>query len=928
MERKTRLLLAGALALLLAVAVPCSAPILVATIVRIWVWQNARQQNLSIEIRKIDAPFLRPVILHDVQLSSRKDALYDFGLISPRVLLDLNCARIFHLGRARILRSLTVDNPHLTAIRTEHAPSSNGAPDWNMFRDLLADNWSVRDLSGRIQSGNAVIDFQHLWLSGSELEPGQFTAGSITVVSPLLRTTFKDLRGATNWIDNRFIVGAVTLTRGLDIQSMTIDLANLDQRRLALEFDIDAFGGNLRASISNEERQNHRMWNVAGSAGTISLAQLSEALGFTEAVKGSVASSKFTFRGEMKDLAETSASVWLEVTGLTWRTRTAETIIFGASLYNRQIEVEQLYIKQHANELTLNGESSLPTTVSEWLKPAFRGDISATIRDLGEFVALLGANARDYAGEITLSGTVAARDRVLSGSLSASGRSLTFSGVPVDALEADLSLSGEELELHRLELLRNFDFIRGSGRVDVSRAHNYSGTMTAELRDIGVYAPLLPERLPDFGRGAVKLTWTGDGNVSKHYGTVHAEAEELSLVSGLASSAFNLEAEAVYSPESVFFSTLHLANDRASFDAFATLARNYVQLQTIRFTLAGKPGLEGNFFIPFSFDEFKHGQDFLRAIESNSNLDIDLRIAPTELGELGEAIGSKAALTGTIAGAVAVYGTLTAPEASIEAHVQDVATGDAIKISGEATLAANNEEAKIKAEMALADSPPLQLSASWPFAFDANHSRYSLERDKPVSAFFDGISIPLAKVPTYLRPGWINVGSIGGKLTIDGTAAHPTATGNLQIQEAGDADGILTSGKVEFAGPHATLNSVRLRSRERATAFRGSIDFQDSTSIVLQLGPFDALRNLSRAPGLDCIDSIALAAPPASNEDPQSHIKRAELRGSLFARDWKLTLIEAARVESSRPESADKTQLFELCEDGQPLLLGVDSPSR
>ena len=172
--------------------------------------------------------------------------------------------------------------------------------------------------------------------------------------------------------------------------------------------------------------QDKRTWDVAGTASEISLAQMSDALDLTDRASGSLHACKFTFRGEATNLREATATLWAEVTGLTWRDRTADTIMIGASLYNRQVQMEQLFVKQRNNQLTLSGESALPQKWSDWLNPDFRGDISASINDLGDFARLFGASPSDFAGKIDISGNVNAQERKLGGQLSASGNSLTL----------------------------------------------------------------------------------------------------------------------------------------------------------------------------------------------------------------------------------------------------------------------------------------------------------------------------------------------------------------------------------------------------------------------------------------------------------------------------------------------------------------------
>ncbi|HJX82364.1 MAG TPA: hypothetical protein VJ248_10060, partial [Candidatus Udaeobacter sp.] len=173
-----------------------------------------------------------------------------------------------------------------------------------------------------------------------------------------------------------------------------------------------------------------------------------------------------------------------ELTGLTWRNRTAEAIMVGAALYNRRIQLQQLYIKQQANQFTLSGEAAFPSSVSGWLSPDFRGNISASIDQLGDFAALFGANAGDFAGKITIDGAMDTRDRKFGGRLMVEGASLTFFKTAIDNLSAKLNLKATDLEIEQLAMTHKNDSLSGQGKIDLSHEHNYSGTLEARFNNV------------------------------------------------------------------------------------------------------------------------------------------------------------------------------------------------------------------------------------------------------------------------------------------------------------------------------------------------------------------------------------------------------------------------------------------------------------
>src|SRR5262249_30627833 len=253
------------------------------------------------------------------------------------------------------------------------------------------------------------------------------------------------------------------------------------------------FGGKLRGNISHEWHSRYSNWKVAGGAADLSLAQISDALGFPDRINGLLHAGNFTFRGNLSEPDRATASLWCELTGLTWRDRTAEAIMFGAALYNRKIELQQLYIRQKSNQFTLSGEAALPANSSEWLRPDFRGNISASINQLGEFLALFGGNPADFAGKISIQGSMDTHGRNFGGHLAIEGASLTFFRHDIDSFNAKVNLKPSELEIERFDLARKNDSLSGQGRVDLSPEHNYSGTIDAWTDDLRYYVPSLRE---------------------------------------------------------------------------------------------------------------------------------------------------------------------------------------------------------------------------------------------------------------------------------------------------------------------------------------------------------------------------------------------------------------------------------------------------
>lgn len=482
---RTRLLLL-AFVLLAALAGIALSPVLIASALRGWLHWQAHRQHLKIELAKIKAPFLRPVFIERIRVTNDSSVSTQIELIAEHVVLRLNLARLI-AAKTNGVSGLSIENTH-AEIRRDFSGSKRPLDfNWRALQALLPANFDIGHLDVRVENGPSVVLLRNASISGNQIESGRFSAGEFAITSSLFRQTFSQLRGATKWQDNRLTIGGLNLARGIDLQSIIIDLSRLDNERADLQFDLDVLGGKIRASISNEWDGQHSIWNLAGTASDISLAQTSDAFGFTDRLGGSLRACNFTFRGDPRDPLSGTASIWTELNGLSWHNRAADLIMLGAIFYNRQIQLQQLYIKQSQNQLTMSGDGALPSKSADWLNPDFRGQILGSISDLGQFAELFGAARGDFAGAIAIEGTLNARERKLGGHLTASGNSLSLFARQIDRLNAKINLKASEFELEQFELVRKKDFVRAQGKIDIEHEQDYSGNIEAKVGDASEY---------------------------------------------------------------------------------------------------------------------------------------------------------------------------------------------------------------------------------------------------------------------------------------------------------------------------------------------------------------------------------------------------------------------------------------------------------
>src|SRR4029079_7395374 len=151
---------------------------------------------------------------------SDPESAFQIKLESSQVELALNLSALFSASGVHVLRSLTTDDISVD-IRHNASATSQQFP-WRTLADLRPDNFVLSHVQFHFENGETIVDLEDGTLSGSQVEAGVFSAANISIVTPLFRKSFPLLRGTTSWQDNRLSIGALTLTRGLDLDAVNI----------------------------------------------------------------------------------------------------------------------------------------------------------------------------------------------------------------------------------------------------------------------------------------------------------------------------------------------------------------------------------------------------------------------------------------------------------------------------------------------------------------------------------------------------------------------------------------------------------------------------------------------------------------------------------------------------------------------------------
>jgi hypothetical protein len=919
--RARRSLLIFTAALLVAILlVVCFAPLIVAGGLRMWAQRAAHREGLRLELDAIEAPFLRPVIVRNLRLHSDPGLPFQIDCTAPRVELGLNLSGIFS-GAKRPLRDLQVDGLTLAIRRVPAAVGTAHSAPWSILENLLADHFKFSGVNLHAENGLTIVDVRDGALTGSELEAGTLTAREISISAPWFHKTFSNLRGATSWQENRLSLGALSLIRGLDIDTIVIDLSQIGNSRLGMEVSVDAFGGKIRGRISSDDRDGKRVWDVAGNGSGISFAQMSDALEWNNRASGALHASKFTFRGEMNDLRHATASLWAEISGLTWRDRTADTVMIGASLYNREVQVEQLYIKQRNNQLTLTGEFGWPENLTDEFKPAFRGDLSASINDLGEFARLFGWSPPDFAGQLSASGSVSSREGKLGGQVSITGNSLTLFRSPIESLEIKLDLEESRVAITQFELRQTGDFFHGEGSFALTGDRSYTGAFQTSVGEIANYRGFIPQQILPFPlEGSVSAEWKGRGANDSGSGTFQARGRNVRVAGGPL-VPFDVDLQADYSPESIFFRQFHFWNEHADLNAFVNATKDYFQVQELQLKLNARPRLKGDFFLPLSVRKLRETSSWLAALSPDPFFDVELTVDALDLAELAAAVKTKTDLSGQANGRVQLSGTPASLQGKTEFHLRDfvIDNSPALTIDLDAGLALGM--ATVKASAVARASDPLKFEGSIPLQLMKRDADYVLAANGPLSATLSFPAIFLAKLPSFISRGVFTRGILSGNLNLSDSVQTPLITGSVNLVDGQLLRGPALSAAMTFKGRNAIIDFAHVKEHDADISARGDFDFQNLSELRLRMLPNVSLTEpIGLNPG-DCVSAVAFYISPAAFLS--GSVPQINLSGNFSGSGWTISLSHERSGDQDQADETVSPQTFRLCRDGKTLSLGL-----
>jgi hypothetical protein len=642
---------------------------------------------------------------------------------------------------------------------------------------------------------NAVQVQQSRW-TVSEWEPGVFEAGQLVVQQPWLKRTFRNLRATTALHDSKVVIAGLQLDRDMVLTRTSADLTKIASGVLNFDIEIDAFGGEIRTQGDTLPLRDEVQVSSNTNFSRINVASLASFLGVSEAAGGLIENGTFNFRGSLTDLPRSYWSLRLNARHFQWESRQWDSLVLGATLLDRRVQIPQFELRQGQNELSLSGEFALPRGDTHWWQREFAMNVSGKVGNLTELSALLLPDFQYAAGKATIDGSIRGREQKFEGQLIVSGSDITWRKAPIQELHAAIKLSGNELQLANFDLINREDYVHGRGVINIVGPKQYWGELRASVQDLAVYSsvlqkPLVPEPLA----GGAMVNWQGEGSVERYSGTFTARLQKVRSLgkTGAQLHPVNADLEGSYAPGALQFSRFSISDEVSSFSAKIQLGQKSVALSEIQLRQGMEVRLEGDAQLPLDVWTAWPDGDMTQFLSENVPADFKLRARNLRLGEALRLSGWNWPLDGGVTGEVSGKGAGAA-----------LAMQGGLKLrEGKLPLGWNGDAlSNVTADVTLSGSK-LLVSQSYLTHASGNygtHGEIDLQklRDPALQLDIQSQEAEVAILPEWKLPSLIGVESgtrlLGLKATswldleLRGPASNATITGKVTVNRFSTAE--------------------------------------------------------------------------------------------------------------------------------------------
>ena len=590
------------------------------------------------------------------------------------------------------------------------------------------------------------------------------------------------------------------------------------------------------------------------------------------------------------------SDVSADLTDLRVDTFTVDSAKFHAANQNELVTIHALDVRRAENAVTAQGTYRIPRDFKDAGNAPVDAQFAIKVPKLADFGIVV--NGQTLSGQLDGSGALKLVNQALAGGVTLDGGDFQLGEFKAQRLTAKIVVADNVATVEQFALqFAGTDQISAKGKAGVKAPFPYEGTLLADVKNIGIFQPLIevftvspkgppPKKIGPLS-GALHLEWSGQSDRAfppPAYGPPLPVEHSGTLAVALEKGRFDkidlteIKVAGLYGPGFVQSTELHLVTGPTDFTGAFEVKERKLRIRDINLSQAKTTVLTGFLIIPIDIDNPK------QLIPLEERIAANLNATKLDLEKLLTSFGQTSPVSGNFTANIVAGGTLLAPLG----HIKLVATG--LKTKAVAALAPaelsldlhySNKELTLNSVVKQPQIQPLTIKGMVPLDLDATIKSKKVDPNLPLDITVQLPASSLAIVPKFAPQVRRIEGTVAVDVRVAGSVEKPVLSGSAAIELKGArmADENIPAlgafrAKLAFANDTLTLNTFNGELGGGTFNLGGSIKLPKLTEPV-----FD-LRLLAKEVLLKRDDAITIRAD--TDVKVAGPLKAGTVSGTIF----------------------------------------------
>jgi hypothetical protein len=302
--------------------------------------------------------------------------------------------------------------------------------------DIFPERMHLSDVSVTVRNRPHDFALEHLDLDLDPTRVGELNIGRLQMVGG---QTWLRISAQTSYTNRVLVLRDVILANEERIRSVTVDASQIAARKLTINFDYVAGGGNISGVMALREDQSTLDTKVELRGTNLPLGVINKYAALPENfISGEVATLNVSLTGLLSSPKTWSGTVMAQVSNFRQEATAFDHAALQVSAQNGTATLQSADFTQGKNQFHLRGSTELPMRIEDFGRTPTTIEIAAITPDLSEVTAGM---PQKVSGSGQINGRIDIHDSKLNGEFSLSAGGVRSADGEIEKISASIKLS-------------------------------------------------------------------------------------------------------------------------------------------------------------------------------------------------------------------------------------------------------------------------------------------------------------------------------------------------------------------------------------------------------------------------------------------------------------------------------------------------------